>query len=321
MNISSLDLNLLKVLDALLIEGSTIRAAERLNLSQPAVSAALGRLRLSLGDPLFVRQGTGLVPTDYASALALPLRGLLRDMQVLLDAGRQFDPAKAEQSFKISGSDFFAELLMPALGDLVGATAPGLAVQLVDLVPDNYIDTLERDAVDLALIPSMDYPDWVDHQPVFRAPFVTVARAGNPQLAAAGIADGDPIPMDLFCDMGHVLFSPEGKMKAMGDAALAKLGRQRRVAMTLPMFLGVCRVVSASDFIALLPMQLARQMAPRLDLTIHAAPMPVPVALIEMIWHRRLTASPAHRWLREAIAEILVPLNDGLPPLPGGKQG
>lgn len=316
MNISNFDLNLLRVLDALLSEGSTVKAGARIGLSQPAVSAALGRLRIALDDELFVRHGKGLAPTDFAQSLAMPLRETLDGLETLLGGPADFEPMKSTQAFKISGSDFFAELLMPKLADLLQKQAPGMRVQLVDLVPDSYIDTLERYKVDLAFIPTMPFPDWVDHRPVFWSTFSVVARSGHPRLARAGMNAGDTIPIDLFCDLGHVLFSPEGNLKAMGDAALARVGRERNVVMTMPVFSGVYRAVSESDLIALIPTQLATHVAPKLGLETYWAPMPVDPVLISMIWHKRSTATPAHRWLRAFIAETLLPLNDGQAPLP-----
>ncbi|MFZ2099379.1 MAG: LysR family transcriptional regulator [Oricola sp.] len=316
MNISGFDLNLLRVLDALLREGSTVKAGARIGLSQPAVSAALGRLRHALKDQLFVRRGQGLEPTDYARSLAMPLRAILDDLEALLSAPGEFDPAASQAAFKLSGSDFFAEMLMPRLAHEVSKRAPGMRVQLVDLVPYDYVNTLERYEVDIAMIPATGFPDWVDHRPVFWSTFSVIARDNHSRLKHANLIPGDTIPIDLFCDLGHVLFSPEGKLNAMGDAALTRVGRERRVVMTLPVFSGVCSAVSESDLIALIPTQLAHQVAARLKLDVYKAPMSIEPALITMIWHKRSTATPEHRWLRELIAEILTPLNEDGRPLP-----
>lgn len=309
MNISAFDLNLLHVLDALLREGSVTRAARRVGLSQPATSAALGRLRHALGDPLFVRQGQGLVPTDHARSLEIPLREILDRAGALIAGPDAFDPARAEGAFRIGGSDFFAEMLMPALGAEVSQRAPGMIVQLVDLVPEDYVATLERQRTDLVLIPRTGFPEWADHETLFRSGFRVIARSGHPRLGAAGVRPGDTVPIDLFCDLGHVLFSPAGRTSAMGDAALAAIGRKRRVAMTVPVFSGVCRAVAGSDLVALLPQQLAEAVAPRLGLSVHVAPMPLPAAAICMVWHRRATGNPAHRWLRGLVADLLRPLD------------
>lgn len=309
-NLLSFDLNLLRVLDALLHEHSTVKAGARLGLSQPAVSAALGRLRAALGDDLFFRRGQGLEPTQYALSLKAPLREALDRVEILIQGPAAFDPATSRADFRISGSDFFAELLMPQLAERLQVQAPSMRVHLVDLVPDSYIDTLDRYEVDLALIPMTDLPDWVDSQPVFQSGFSVIARTRHPRLARAGVAPGAVVPIDLFCDLGHVLFSPEGNSKAMGDAALARVGRERRVVMTMPIFSGVYRAVAGSDLIALLPSALADRVAPSAGLEVYRPPMPVPTVQLSMVWHRRHSASPAHVWLREQIAALLAPLDE-----------
>lgn len=311
MNLLTFDLNLLRVLDALLRDQSTVKAGQRVRLSQPAVSAALGRLRDALGDPLFVRQGQRLVPTDYARSLEIPLRRVLGELTELLSGPGSFDPRQARHDFKIAGSDFFAEMLMPPLAPLIERTAPNVRIQLVELVPGNHVETLEKQDIDIALVPTDTFPAWVDSAKVFRGPFVVIARKAHPVLRRAGLAAGETMPIDLFCRLGHAVFSPEGKLRAMGDAALARLGRERRIVMTMPTFSGVCHAVADSDLIALLPQSLARQMAPRLKLAMYTAPMPIDPAHIFMAWHRRNTNNPAHRWLRDVVAQVLSPLDAG----------
>lgn len=309
-NLSTFDLNLLKVLDAGLQEGSTVRAGERLGLSQPAVSAALGRLRTALEDDLFFRKGQHLEPTAFAASLEVPLRDHLEALSVLLKGPQTFRPETSTASFRISGSDYFAEMLMPGLAAHLAHTAPSMLVHLVDLVPDNYINTLEEYRVDLAMILAAPLPEWVQSREMFTSSFSVVARRNHPRLQRAGIAPGEAIPIDLFCDLGHVLFSPEGKRSAMGDAALARVGRKRRVAMTLPVFGGVCRAVSGSDLIALLPTQFARRMAPISDLEIYLPPMPVDPARIIMVWNRKMTSDPPHAWLRDQIINLLASVHE-----------
>lgn len=268
-NFRTFDLNLLRVMNALLDTGSTVAAAQRLHMSQPAISAALGRLRHALNDPLFVRQGRSLTPTDFARHMQEPLSTLLHQAEALLNGPEGFNPTNAETSFRISGSDFFAELLMPQLAEHLSRVAPLVRVQLVNLVPDSYVDALDTFDIDLALIPKVDPPSWAEQEVVFTSQFSVIARKDNPRLLHAELAPGDTIPIDLFCDMGHVLFSPDGNLRAMGDAALARVGRERRVVMSMPVFSGVYNAVSASDLIALMPRALAKKMAPRVGLELY----------------------------------------------------
>lgn len=304
-NISTLDLNLLRVLEALLRERSTVRAGRVLGLSQPAVSAALGRLRHALDDPLFVRQGQGLVPTSFAARLEVPLRAILKELEGLLAGPGRFAPAEARRDFRISGTDFFATMLMPALGARLQQAAPGIRLQLVDLVPDNYVDALELQDVDLALVPERAFPAWIEHEALFHADFAVIARSGHPALAEAGVAPGDVVPMELFCALGHVLCSPDGRLHGLGDAALAREGRARRVVMSVPGFEGVLQIVAASDLIALFPRALAEHRVPTCGITLNAPPVMIPPPLLCMIWHRCQGGDPAHAWLRGHVREIL----------------
>ena len=309
MNLSGFDLNLLRVLDALLREESTVKAGERVGLSQPAVSSSLNRLRASLGDPLFVRKGQRIVPTDYAKSLEVPLRQALDGLETLLAGPGKFDPSAAQQSFKISGSDSYAELLMPALARHLMTKAPSVKAQLVEPIARDHIATLEKFGVDMVLLPkAQQFPAWVDGAPAFESGFVVVARREHPRLTRNRITPGDTIPIDLFCDLGHAVFSPEGNLKAMTDAALAQLGRERNVVVTLSTMGGVCGVVTDSDLIGILPEPLAQRMAPRLGLDIYLAPVALGPGRIFLIWHRRNAADAAHSWFRNLVLDVLRPL-------------
>ncbi len=307
MNFATLDLNLLRVLDALFSEGSTVKAADRLAMSQSAVSGALSRLRHALGDQLFIRQGNRLVVTDYAAGLEVGLREELERLKVLLAPPAAFDPQTAKGTFRIAASDFFAELLMPPLGDLLQKSAPHLRAQLVDLVPNNYVASLERRDADIALIPDMALPEWVNREPLFHSPFHVIARTGNPGIA--GLKEGLQMPMDVFCALHHVLFSPEGNLAAMGDDALHRVGKSRQVAMTVPVFSGVCRAVSESDLIALVPAQLASKVARTFSLSVFVPPMNIDPALIIGIWHQRSDNTPMAAWMRSQVFALMKALD------------
>ncbi len=305
-NLAGFDLNLLRVLDALLRERSTVRAGERLGLSQPAVSAALGRLRHALGDPLFVRQGQGMTPSSLALALEPELRRVLQDLETLLRGPGGFDPAQATFDFRISGTDFFSSMLMPALVQRLAARAPGVRVQLVDLVPDAYVEMLDRYEVDLGLIPERDFPAWVAHARLLTCGFVVVARRGHPRLASVPAAA--PVPLPLYCALDHVLCSPEGRLHGLGDAALAAAGHRRRVVASVPVFEGVLRIVAQTDLLALVPVPIARMRATEGTYDIYAPPVPISPVHLCMIWHRRFDDDPGHRWMRGQVAEVLAPL-------------
>jgi DNA-binding transcriptional LysR family regulator len=304
MNLSSLDLNLLRVLDALLQSGSTVRAAETIGLSQPAVSAALGRLRATLDDPLFVRQGQRLEPTEYARNLAAPLRETLDQIERILAVPAAFDPKEATRSFTLSGSDFFAEMLLPTLSRDLADQAPGVQIRMVDMLVDHY-HALDNHQLDLALVPEMSFPEWVDSERLFGSEFILATRRDHPALRGTSLRPGDVMPMGVFCQLGHVVMSPEGKARTMIDGALERAGHKRRVVLTMPFFGGVYRTVAQTDLVALLPHQLAHQVRATAGLDLYRLPVTLPRAELYMIWHRRSTANPAHRWIRDQIGRVL----------------
>ncbi|GAA6203171.1 LysR family transcriptional regulator [Aquicoccus sp. SU-CL01552] len=316
MNLASFDLNLLKVLDALLIEGSTTRAAARVGLSQPAVSAALGRLRTALDDPLFVREGAALRPTDFARALREPIRAHLSGLEQTLAGAGPFDPADCDASFRISGSDYFSVMLLPALMQRLGRLAPGMRLSFVDLIHPGNLHEMGRMDVDIALPCTRDIPPKIVAEPMFWSDWQVVAASGHPRLTRSGIGDGDNIPIDLYCDMNHVVFSSEGQHASHEDQVLSTLGRSRRVALAVGSFRDLYETVAGSELLAVLPGTLAQAVAQRFGLTTHPAPFPMEPALLWVAWNRWQTDDPAHRWLRGEIAVLLRHLNDVDRPLP-----
>ena len=313
MDFQHFDLNLLRVLDALLREHSTVKAGERLGLSQPAISASLSRLRVALGDELFVRQGMRLVPTDRAERMAMPLREKLARLESLLQDDMAFDPATAAFSMRIAGADFFAEVLMPSLSRLVREQAPGIRLHFIDLVRDVYVESLEQFKADIALHPEQSLPEWAACRPLMDVDFTVIAARNHPAIAAAGIAPGETLPLDLYCSLAHVIFSPEGNLAADGDRALARIGRSRRVVLTLPFFASICCAVSESDLIAMVPRQIAERPNHRGGLDVFRPPMEIPPKQLVATWHQRNDGNPGHRWIRDRIADLLVPL--------GGHEG
>jgi len=238
-------------------------------------------------------------------SLQTPLTEILDKVGVLIQGPLAFDPANSKANFRISGSDFFAEMLMPKLAARFQSCAPSIRVHLVDLVPDNDVETLGQHEVDLAMIRATELPDWIDSQDLLRSSFSVIARKDNPRIKNAGLSPGDVVPIDLFCDMGHVLFSQDGEGKGIGDGALAKIGRERNVVMTMPVFSGVYRAVLGSDLIALLPSTLAHHVSTFVDVDVFKLPINIPITQIVMVWHRRYSDSLPHIWLREQVAELL----------------
>lgn len=199
MNIASLDLNLLRVFDALMGTRSATRAGERIGLSQPAVSAALNRLRHLTGDQLFVREGQIMVPTPLALALGDAVRQMMANLDQALSEEVAFDPANSKRSFRLLGSDYFSMMLMPELSARVRSAAPNVLLQFLDGGPRAMPHVLSEGSIDLTLCPPVDIPEWANFQFLFKSRLVAATSRDDARMAAGGIGPGQTIPLDLFC--------------------------------------------------------------------------------------------------------------------------
>jgi DNA-binding transcriptional LysR family regulator len=302
-DLAGFDLNLLRVFAALMRERSVTRAGDQIGLSQPAVSAALNRLRYLLDDHLFVRRGNIMVPTPRAEDLAVPVQDALSSLEAALRGRRDFDPATALRTYTLLGSDYFSMLLMPKLAEWAVANAPGIRFRLLD---SGWVDvgrSLQEDSVDIVLEGPLELPDWVSRQVLFQSEFAIVARANDPRLR--GVSVDEPFPLELFCELPHALRTIEGGMTAHTDAMLAEHGRARRVVIAIPHFQGVLLAAAEAGVIAAVPRTFAEAYAPPLGLALFQPPMPMPSPDIQMYWHTRHDQNPAHRWLRERVTALL----------------
>lgn len=303
-NLRTFDLNLLKVFDALMIEGTTVAAGRRLALSQPAVSASLKRLREGLGDELFVRSGQRLSPTAFAEELGPRIRELLVAADLIVSGPESFDPARLSRIFRMSCGDYFAELVMSRIVRRLLHEAPDVRIENYDEVFGDSLDRLRDDSFDLALLPEFDRPPDIEYERLFVSDFVVISRPEHPRLVRAGISPGMTIPLDLFCDIPQARFgnSPLSDDQNLEDQALAQLGRQRKTVVTSPNFGDIARLVKETDLIGVLPGLMAKKLAadgslwwfPDGGLT---GDLPVGI-----YWHRRHRGAAHHRWLRELVA-------------------
>lgn len=302
-NFRNFDLNLLRVLDAMLTLRNTTRVAEAIWLTQPAVSAALSRLRETLADPLFIRQGNLLVPTAYAAALAEPVRAALESLERVLAGRPHFDPADSQRSFTIGCADYFSEMLMPQLAEAVGRKAPRVRLKMLPADLPSIPAQLAAERFDLVISIPLDMPDWVEKTIAFQASEVIVARVGHPALA--GIEWGGQLPLDLVCALPHAMFSVTDGFRHFADDALARAGRQRRVTVSVPSYYGVARIVAQTDLIGFLPARFALSVAARLGLTLYRLPFPMELTSILLYWHKRQNSDPEQTWFRTELLELL----------------
>ena len=310
MNWDALDLNLLRVLDAMLRERNTTRVGERIGLSQPAVSSALNRLRNLLGNTLFVREGNRMVPTPFAQSLEEPLRQALDRIELALSGGARFDPGKSTRLFRMLGDDYLSEMVLPKLMTLLAERAPGMRFQLLPMNPRPLSQQLVEGSIDMAFGFVMEQlPEWVVRVLALHGIVTPVASRNNQRLARAGIKDGGMIPLDLFCEMPQVFFGPEGMLAGQEDAALASIGRRRNVVVTVPDFFSVARVAAQTDLLGLLPDKFALSVADALGLRIYSPPLEMPLIPLHLCWHRRYDDDPEHRWIRQHVLDLLEPLD------------
>lgn len=292
-DIRTLDLNLLKTLDALLDERSVTRAASRLSLTQPAVSGMLNRLRDYFDDPLFIRAPHGMVPTTRAEALAAPVKRILADIDVLLQP-TEFDPLSASLTFTVAATDYALRAVMVPFIAALKTRAPAIRVRVVPVESDRLVSQLERGSVDAALITPHTTPDELHSRALYDERYVCMMRANHPEA-------GKPLTIDRFCALEHVLVSYEGAgFRGVTDGALEKIGRMRHVGLSVSHFLVLPDVLALSDMIAVVPSRIAENQT---GMFVCETPVPVPGFTKSMAWHGRTHRNPAQAWLRGLLLE------------------
>ncbi|MDB5431881.1 MAG: transcriptional regulator, LysR family [Caulobacter sp.] len=298
----SLDMNLLAALDTLLAEGSVTGAARRLGLSPSAMSRTLARLRSATGDPLLVRAGRGLAPTPRACELRDRVHELTRDVRAVLTPNvRHLDLASLERTFTIRASEGFLEVFAAALVAAVTPIAPRVRLRFAPK-PNKDADSLRDGAVDLEIgVLGTSAPE-VRTRFVFRDAFIGAVRTGHPLLTG-------PITPERYVAYAHVVASRRGAISGPVDDALQELGLRRDVVAVVPGFPDAMRIARTTDLVALIPRSCLRNGPPDTDpigqgLTGFDLPVPTPQIVISAMWHPRMDADPAHRWLRDTVMAV-----------------
>jgi len=289
------DLNLLVTLDVLLTEGSVVAASRRLRLSPSAMSRALARVREAVGDPLLVRAGRGLVPTPRASALRDPVRRLVQEAEELLRPAAALDLSRLTRSFTLRTSEGFVESFGPQLFARASLEAPGVQLRFLPKA-DKHSTLLREGLVDLETgVVSEETGPELRTQALFRDRYLGVVRAGH------GLAKGK-LTAARYAAGRHVVFSRRGDARGPIDETLAALGFSRNVVTIVGGFATALALARSSDLIASVP---ARHTATLRD-GMFSFPLPftAPEITVAMLWHPRLDADPAHRWLRTCLREV-----------------
>lgn len=296
-NYGSLDLNLLRVFDAVMAEGNVTRASKRLYLSQPAVSHALTRLRHALKDDLFVKVPGGVRPTEKAQELAGPVAEALGALERALNPPR-FDPQTSTRSFRIATHDYLVTVLMARLGAALSERAPGVSVR-VRPTEGRAMEMLDKQEADLAISAFGEIPERFEERVIIRDRYVCM-MSSNHHLARARLT------LKRYASARHLLVSPRGDERGFVDTELAKQGMSRHVAMIINQFSPVGDIIQSSDLIVTVPERIARAQAQAFDLVTADCPVVTPAAFTRtsLIWHKRLGVHPAFEWMHDLLAEL-----------------
>ena len=296
MDTKGMDLNLLVTLEALLAEQNVTKAANRLHLSQPAVSAQLSRLRDLFDDPLLIPAQRGMTPTAKALELLDPLRHALDQVRAALAEHRHFDPGNAKLTLAIACTDYLQAVVARPLAVALRKEAPGVRIALRHLDPLQLEAQMVRGDVDLALMTPEHGPGSLRARRLFDERYVLIGRKRHPGLRRG-------LTVEEFARLDHVIVSLRGgDFTTPVDDGLAALGYQRNVVLSAASFLIVPEIVSHSNFVALVPERLVRDR--RDELKIVECPFPVPGFTVSMLWHERNHGHSGQRWVRETVMEV-----------------
>jgi DNA-binding transcriptional LysR family regulator len=308
MNFLTLDLNLLRIFDTVMVEQNLTRAADKLAMTQPAVSNALKRLRHAFNDELLIRTAYGVKPTPRAESVWPAIREALSKLESAI-APATFDPATVIASFRMAMADSTAAYWMPHLVREIEQNAPGINARMVPLVTRDPRSMLLHGDIDIAV---GFFPGVVSqlaggqsaannpicHNSLYTGRYVCVMRRGHP-LA------NEPLTLEKYCNAHHLLVSFSGRAHGLIDDILAPKNLKRHILLTVNQFFTAGRVVANSDLITVLPQHLISSTGVESQLIWKDLPMETPGVNVDMLWHERDARNPAHKWLRNNLIELV----------------
>ncbi|MCW5770086.1 MAG: LysR family transcriptional regulator [Rhodospirillaceae bacterium] len=297
-DISRLDLNLLRVFEAVSHEKSVSRAANRLGLSQPAVSSAITRLRRSLGDPLFVRTSHGMQPTQLGERLLGPVETALELIRsALVQPNAAFDPARSDRSFTLLLTDMGERIYLGTMMRTLMRVAPGIKLQVRRLSYGRVADALETGIADLAVGYLSHLIGGLVYQRLYISELACLVRRGHPQI-------GSRLSRAQYLSSLHVVEASRSPADGFVTKILASVGVTRQFALSVPHFLAMPAIAAQTDLIATLPRRLVPLVADRGKLRVFPLPIDVPRPDVGMCWSPQRQDDIAHRWLRETFARL-----------------
>ena len=306
MNFRTLDLNLLRVFDVVMEERNVTRAAARLAMTQPAVSNALRRLREATNEDLFVPGSTGVTPTAHADALWPSVRAALDGLRVVFDP-QDFDPQHDARCFTLAMADATAAVLMPPIVRELALLRSKLQVRVLPLATRDPRPLLDQGQADIALgffpelaaaLSAEGDAGIARHETLYDCEYVCVTRRAHPLARAGGMS------LDDFCGAAHLRVSFAGRQRGFVDEALARLGRERRVAITVSHFSTAAAIVHQSDLLTVLPRSFVPATGYEAQLAVHPLPFELPRIEVGLLWHRRHESDAGQRWLRGMVKQV-----------------
>lgn len=314
MNYRNADLNLLKVFEALMIEGNVTRTADKLSLTQPTVSNALRRLRETYDDPLFVRSGAGVRPTRRALELWSPLSRSLRSIRGTLE-GESFDALHSDARVTVSMTDYVACIAGPRLFDALARLAPEMRLHALPGTVVDFAQSLDDNRADFAIGAYNDdvqRPAFMRSRRLWTVEFSCFMRSGHP------LAKLDRIPLKRFLSARHLDVSLSSRAGAIYDRVLQSRGLQRNLVATVSHYSAAYEAVRRSDLIAVLPWSEGLETVRTTGLKRVAPPVAAPARTVELVWHERHETSALHQWFVALVVEMLA--RHPLPAIPRARS-
>lgn len=297
-HISRVDLNLFIVLDAIYREGNITRASQKLYLTQPAVSHALGRLRELLKDPLFVRQGTQMIPTPYTRQLIVPIQQALQTFEQSVNQEPLFEPFNSERRFAIGLRDVLEATVLPPLLQYLQQHAPSIEIASIRINRNDIETELTSGQIDLALDVPYAVSQQIEHCPLKLDQLVVVARQHHPAFV-------EKLDLENYLAQRHIIVSSRRKGLALEDVELNRMGLKRHITLRCQHYFAACKVVSETDLLVTMPEHYARLANAQFANRIWPFPLNSPQLDMHLYWHKNANKDPANQWLRQLIHQLV----------------
>lgn len=294
MHLGNVDLNLFVVLETIYREGNITRAGHQLNLTQPAISHSLRRLRALLNDPLFVRHGANMVPTPFTRTIIGQVREALQILELNLYKNQQFDPVHTRRSFSIGLRDSSEATILPALMQRLQQAAPEVSINSVRVNRRDLESELVSGSIDLALDIPLSVGDEIVHKSIFRDRIIVVARPGHPAIHSR-------LTLPNYLSQTHILVSLRRTGPGLEDIELTRIGKRRRVGLRCQHYFEACRLVRQTDMLLTMPERYALLLNTHFKNRLYPFPAKVPFLDVHLYWHVSAENDPSNRWLRQEI--------------------